>query len=149
MENNWLRARPSRPTKFPLIELSNFISADNYQAALVSERHTDFVFTSLRENSSVASGLVAVLSIGMVIYLFSRAQEITNQHFRTLLVGSSAVLATGIFWGISSNLGFVPMPITGVNFPFLSYGGSTLMGNMALIGIMVGILRRKKLCLIE
>jgi cell division protein FtsW (lipid II flippase) len=57
------------------------------------------------------------------------------------------MLIGGTLWGILSNIGFAPMPTAGLNIPFLSYGGSLLVANLALIGIVIGANRRKMLSL--
>ena len=41
------------------------------------------------------------------------------------------------------------MPVTGVNFPFLSYGGSMLVAHLALIGWILGHYRRKNIQIFE
>jgi len=81
--------------------------------------------------------------------LIIRAREVKNAYFRALMSASISIFSVGIVWGLLSNFGFIPMPLTGVNFPLVSYGGSMTVAHLALIGLMFGIIRRKSVQVFE
>ncbi|HPH65735.1 MAG TPA: FtsW/RodA/SpoVE family cell cycle protein [Kofleriaceae bacterium] len=122
---------------------ATFAGPAAYQALQQSERHTDFVFHFLQAQSPVLAAAIAIVALCLVVYLIASCSETKNPFSRTLMAGATAVLATGIVVGLASNIGFIPMPLTGINLPFLSNGGSMLVAHMALVAILVGIRRRK------
>lgn len=107
--------------------------------------HTDFIFAGLAE----ASGFIgSIVLIGLFVFLIIRmvkVARISKDNFGTLLaVGFAAILIFQMIVNIGMNLGI--MPVTGIPLPFVSYGGSSLIMNLAMIGILQSIyLRHKKI----
>lgn len=124
---------------------SSFISSDTYSTAIASERHTDFAFLTLSNYSVLLSALTAVVAVTLIAYLWSICRTVKSSYGRTASAGATAVISFGIAWGTLSNIGFVPMPNTGVYFPFLSYSGSLAVAHLALVGLVLGIQRRRNL----
>jgi cell division protein FtsW (lipid II flippase) len=83
--------------------------------------------------------------VGLVIHLASRVRELRSPYLRTLLAGTAALFGVEVLWSLLSNSGIGPVPVTGVNFPFLSYGGSLMVVHLGLIGIALGAYRRRTL----
>ncbi len=131
------------------INKNQFISGDAFNQLLESEKHTDFIFSFLNSSSSAVRAFVAAISICIVTHLVSTIGLVKSVYGKTMTTGAAATLGIGICWGMLSGLGFIPMPITGVNFPFLSYGGSLLVAHLALVGIAIGIKRRKNITPME
>lgn len=128
-----------------LIKNGAFVASSAYSDALTSEGHTDFVFSSLSTHSSILAAMTAAVCVAMITYLSSVGKTVKSVYGRTISSGAVAVIAVGIAWGLFSNMGFIPMPTSGVYFPFLSYSGSLMIGHLALIGLILGIQRRKNL----
>ena len=62
----------------------------------------------------------------------------TKSRFSSLIaIGLATILLFHIFVNIGMTIGI--MPVTGLPLPFLSYGGSTLITNMILIGLLLNI----------
>jgi cell division protein FtsW (lipid II flippase) len=116
-----------------------------YQALQQAERHTDFVFHYIQTQSPVLAAAIAIVALCLIVYLIAGCSEIRHPFSRSLMAGATAVLATSIVAALASNIGFLPMPLTGINFPFLSNGGSMLVAHVALVAILVGIRRRKSI----
>lgn len=110
-----------------------------------SNSYTDFIFSTIRSRSPLLGTGTAVVSVLLVVYLILASRSIKNTYGKTATSGAAALLTAGILSGLASNLGLIPMPSSGIQFPFLSYGASFLVGNMALIGFVVGLRRRKNL----
>ena len=118
------------------VGLGNSMQKEQY----LPELHTDFVFAVVGEEL----GLVGTLTVLGVFVVFA---------FYGLRIGRQAggehgfLVATGITAMISIyallNIGVVTgmLPTTGLPLPFVSYGGSSLLGNMAGVGILLGIAR--------
>ncbi|MEK9194328.1 MAG: FtsW/RodA/SpoVE family cell cycle protein, partial [Patescibacteria group bacterium] len=54
--------------------------------------------------------------------------------FKFIVLGTSLILVVHFLINMGSNLGF--LPVAGLPFPFLSYGGSSLLTLAALMGII-------------
>mgnify|MGYP001565068859 CR=1 FL=1 len=102
------------------------------------EKHTDFIFATISENLGLLGGL---LLIGLYFYLLRRVYDLTgfvNDEFSNLiLIGLYFLLLVHIFLNIGMNIGIVP--IVGVTLPFASYGGSSLLANFVILGIISSI----------
>ena len=100
--------------------------------------HTDFVFAAIGEEYGLAGALAVVLLLALLI---SRAFHIALQARRPF----DQLLATGIgaLFGLQSlviMLGTLKIiPLTGVTLPFVSYGGSSLLTSMIMIGLLLHI----------
>jgi cell division protein FtsW len=104
------------------------------------EAHTDFIFALIGEELGVL-GAVAVLGLFAVLGL--RGFRIALRHpdpfasllafGLTLLILLEAVVNVGVVVGL--------LPTKGLALPFLSYGGSALMGTLVQIGILAGLSR--------
>lgn len=131
------------------LKQNQFVSSENFARLLEEEKHTDFVFSFLASASPALGSMVAVLSLCLIIHLVLTSFAIKNLYSRTLTTGATSLLALGLVWGLFAGLGFIPMPVTGINFPFLSYGGSLLVAHMSLVGLVIGAKRRKNISVYE
>ena len=60
---------------------------------------------------------------------------------RALLAGVMAMMLFHVFENVGMTTGL--MPVTGIPLPFLSYGGSNLITNMAGIGLALNVVRNR------
>lgn len=102
------------------------------------EPHTDFIFSVIGEEL----GLVGVLLIlGLYILIFWRGVWIarnTEDSFGALLaMGLTTAIGLQVCVNMGVTLGL--LPTKGLALPFLSYGGTSLLVNMASIGILMNI----------
>ncbi len=102
---------------------------------LVPEAYTDFIFVALAEEWGML-GAVGVLMVYMM--LVTRAFRIAlwaGDEFGTLL---AAGLATLVAWQTLILVGGTVQlaPMTGITLPFMSYGGSSMLANFLLLGIL-------------
>lgn len=108
----------------------------------VPENHTDFIFSSIGETMGFAGSLVLLGLYAFVIYRMLLLSYHTNDRFgRLVIVGVVSMLIFHMFENIGMNIGV--MPITGIPLPFVSYGGSNLIANMAGIGLVLNVTQRK------
>ena len=64
-----------------------------------------------------------------------------DECFKLILVGSVMLILFQVLVHIGVNIRF--LPTTGMTLPFLSYGGSSIIGSSILIGIILNLTKRK------
>src|SRR5207253_2975037 len=105
-------------------------------------QHTDFIFTVPGEAFGFIGCLVMLaLYCALLWRAISIALSTTDAFGAYVAAGITAMWLFQIFVNIGMTLGI--MPVTGVPLPFLSYGGSSLMLNMACVGILQSIHARR------
>ncbi|MFA5211619.1 MAG: rod shape-determining protein RodA [Patescibacteria group bacterium] len=104
------------------------------QLHFLPEAQTDFIFAVIGEEMGFfGAGLALILYIIMIWRLFDIAQCSKNDFSAYLVLGISFIFFFQIIINIGATVGI--LPVTGVTLPFLSYGGSSMIINLFLIGI--------------
>jgi rod shape determining protein RodA len=107
------------------------------------ERHTDFIFSALGEQLGFMG---SVLLLGLYLVLLVTALEVSAQSRD--LYGSLIVAGVISMWTfqILENMGMTIglMPITGIPLPFMSYGSSFMVTNMAAVGMLLSVWARRR-----
>lgn len=104
----------------------------------VAERHSDFIFTVIAEEFGfVGASFVIILYFLLIYHMVKIALESKSQFNSYIIAGIISMLTFHVFENIGMTIQLVP--ITGIPLPFLSYGGSSLMGNMLAMGIVFSI----------
>lgn len=104
------------------------------------EEHTDFIFSMICEETGFLGASFLVLLIMFVVWrgimIAVKAPSLYTSLLAMGLIGSIAVqsiinlsVATGLF------------PVTGITLPFISYGGTSLIVSMTMIGMLLNISR--------
>ena len=108
---------------------------------MVPEAHTDYIIAVISEEF----GAIFVLFIVM-IFLFIGYKVLNkvfagnNEFLKLALVGLISLLIIQTFIHIGVNIRL--LPTTGMTLPFLSYGGSSLIGNSIIAGIILNFTRK-------
>lgn len=110
----------------------------NMSEVAIPERQTDFIFSVIGENFGFIGASVVVSLFFMLIYHITKASlETKNDFYSYICAGVIAMITFHVFENIGMTIGL--LPITGIPLPFISYGGSSLMGNMFAIGLIFSI----------
>ena len=104
----------------------------------IPEIHTDFPFAALGEEL----GLIGILAIlGLYLVVIERGLRIAASaadDFRSLLAaGLALVIGVQAFIIAAGNLKLIPL--TGITLPFISYGGSSLLVNGIVVGLLLAL----------
>ncbi|WP_089100422.1 FtsW/RodA/SpoVE family cell cycle protein [Streptomyces hyaluromycini] len=100
--------------------------------------NSDFILATFGEELGLA-GLMAILLIyGLIVERGLRTSLAARDPFGKLLaVGLSGAFALQVFVVAGGVMGLIPL--TGMTMPFLAYGGSSVIANWALIGVLIRI----------
>jgi cell division protein FtsW (lipid II flippase) len=105
---------------------------------MIPEVHTDFIFAAIGEEMGlIGAGAIIIIYI-LLIYRAFRASLLSIMPFSMLIAGGLAVsMALQIFLIIGGVTNF--FPLTGITLPFISYGGSSIISNFILLGVIFSI----------
>ena len=108
----------------------------------VPENHTDFIFSVVGETLGFIGAMILLALYAFVIYRMLLLSYHTSDRFgRLIIIGVMAMLVFHVYENIGMCIGV--MPITGIPLPFISYGGTNLVTNMAGIGLVLNVTRYK------
>lgn len=106
------------------------------------EAHTDFIYSVIGEELGLLGALIVIGLFGVIILrglrLTSRIEEPFDQYLAfglTLLLGLQALIHMSVVMGL--------MPTKGLVLPFISYGGTAMMINLAEAGVLLSLSRRR------
>lgn len=104
----------------------------------IPEPHNDFIFAIIGEELGFVGCVFIIILFLILIQRGIRIAIHAKDTYGTLLaVGITSVIAVQAIINIAVVTG--SMPVTGVPLPFISYGGSSLMFNLAAVGILLNI----------
>ncbi len=104
----------------------------------IPESHTDFIFSVIGEEYGFLGGSIVVGLFFLLIYHLTKTALETTDPFNTYIcVGIICMITFHVFQNIGMTIQV--LPITGIPLPFISYGGSSLMGNMFAMGLIYSI----------
>jgi cell division protein FtsW (lipid II flippase) len=108
---------------------------------IVPAIHTDFAFTAIGEELGLAGTLAVLVAYLLLIFRGYHIALAVPGRFRgfeqLLAIGLTTILAVQTFVIIGGNLRLIPL--TGITLPFISYGGSSIIINFLIIGLLMRI----------
>ena len=120
-----------------------FLHGNQTQLQFIPEQWTDFVYCVIGEEFGFI-GAVVVMVLFLILFLrILRIAAIAKDEFLSLtLMGILAVFIIHFAINIGMTIGL--MPVIGIPLPFVSYGGSSLIVNMFMLGVVGNIYRTRK-----
>ncbi len=114
------------------------------QLKFLPEAQTDFIFAVISEELGFSGVLLILLFFGIFFYRCLNHLKRVNNDFGTFFIlGSISLIFIEMFINIGMNLGI--LPVVGISLPFLSYGGSGIIINLILVGVIESIAIRSKI----
>ena len=108
----------------------------------VPEHHTDFIFTVIGEEMGFVGGIcIIVLLFGIVFKAWQISKKASTSYDSLLAFGIGCLFFVHTFVNIGMTCGI--LPVVGIPLPFVSYGGTALIVDMAALGILTNIYRRQ------
>jgi cell division protein FtsW len=100
--------------------------------------HTDFIFAAIGEEMGLLGGACVILLFMVLVYRGIKIALQSRDEFAALAAaGFTALLGLQSFIIIGGVIGL--LPLTGVTLPYMSYGGSSLVANFILLGLLLNI----------
>lgn len=104
------------------------------QLRFLPERQTDFIFASLAEEWGLIGALAVIgLYLALILFLLMEARRHHDPQPSLWLAVTAVYFLAQVLVNIGMNIGL--LPITGVTLPLVSYGGSSLLATMLLLGV--------------
>jgi rod shape determining protein RodA len=133
------------------IQLGKTISASGllgqgftFNTQVLPELHTDLIFAFITYTFGWAASILLITFVVMFLVRIALVgRQVKTNYGRLLISGFLSILAVQFLWNIAMNLGLAP--ISGLGLPFISYGGSQLIINAAIVGIISSIYRRRNI----
>lgn len=108
------------------------------QYGFLPEPHTDFIFSVLAQEWGMVGILILFIVYGTLVWQVLKVSIESKSNFPRLFAsGFAIILISQFFINIGMNLSL--LPVVGIYLPFISYGGSGLIGNFISLGILQGI----------
>jgi rod shape determining protein RodA len=102
------------------------------------EYQTDFIFAAFAEEWGFIGSLLLLILVMVLLFRIIDNSRVAASNFETLFGLGLAVLYTiHVVIHAGMNMGF--LPVTGITFPFMSYGGSHLVIEWLSLGVLSGM----------
>lgn len=120
-----------------------FLAGNQTQLQFIPEQWTDFVYCVIGEEFGFIGSLITlILFLIILIKLLKITSSAKDEFLGLVTVGILAVYFVHLVVNIGMTLGV--MPVIGIPLPFVSYGGSSLVVNMFMLGIAANVYRVRK-----
>ena len=107
------------------------------------ESSTDFIFTSASSNFGFLGNIFLLITMiifdSNILYLCTKKTQKLDKY---LLIGFFSMICYQQIQNIGMTIGL--LPITGITLPFISYGGTSLLSYMFILGIILRIAHEEK-----
>jgi len=104
---------------------------------------SDFIFSVIVEELGLVGGACVIGLFTIMLIRFMRvAINAYDLYGALIVVGFIGMFVFQIFENIAMTMGI--MPVTGITLPFLSYGGTSILGNMMALGFIMAVAIRSK-----
>ncbi len=120
-----------------------FLEGTQSKLNFLPEKNTDFIFTTIAEESGfVGATVIILLFLFVALYFIWTASNSRNVFAKLMCYGLSILLFMHVFINIAMVMGLVP--VVGIPLPFLSYGGSSMLTFAFCCGLIMSALAYKK-----
>ncbi|MCK6619185.1 MAG: rod shape-determining protein RodA [Calditrichaceae bacterium] len=119
-----------------------FMEGSQTQLRFLPEQHTDFIFAVIGEEFGFLGILVAlILFTVFLVRIVQMANTYRSRFSSVFAIGAGSIIGFHMFINAGMTIGL--FPVTGLPLPFVSYGGSALLTNMSIVGILLNFYRHR------
>lgn len=122
--------------------IGTFVTGSLSQLNYVPEDWTDFIFSAIGEAFGFVGCVGVIVAYAfLLLRMFYLANFTADRYGKLIIFGVMAMFFAHIVENIGMTVGL--LPITGIPLPFLSYGGSNFVTNMAGIGLVLNVVKNR------
>jgi rod shape determining protein RodA len=119
-----------------------FMEGSQTQLRFLPEQHTDFIYAVIGEEFGFFGAIIGLLLFFILLLRGVKiAALVKNRYNSVMAIGIVTIIAFHVTINIGMTVGI--LPVTGLPLPFVSYGGSSLLTNMAMIGILLNFYKNR------
>ena len=108
------------------------------QLKFLPEQHTDFIISLIGEELGfIGVSIILLLFMVLILRIIHIASSSINLFESFILIGTVALVVFQVFVNVGMTTGLIP--VTGLPLPFISYGGSSLLAIMMLMGLVQSV----------
>jgi rod shape determining protein RodA len=108
------------------------------------EHSTDFIFSSLAEQRGFLGASILLVLYAVVIWRATKIVSVAKDLYSAILAGTIVfALLIQLFVNVGMTIGIAP--VTGIPLPLISYGGSSLLTTLILVGLLEAVHVRGRL----
>ncbi len=113
-----------------------FLKGKMARLEFIPNRHTDFIFTTIGEEFGFFGSLIFLgIFLFFLYHLFALIRLVRDEMRVLIIAGAGGHFLYYIIVNLGMVLGIIP--VTGITLPFISYGGSSLLANFIILGILL------------
>ena len=119
-----------------------FMEGTQTQGAYVPEQSTDFVFSVIGEEWGFVGSVALLFFFAILLIRLVRLGTQVKHPFGSMVAaGAAGIYLIHVFINVGMVTGL--LPVIGIPLPFISYGGSALLANSAMLAIMLNLHMRR------
>ncbi len=120
-----------------------FLHGTQTQLRFIPAQWTDFIYcVPSEEFGFIGAAIVLILLTLFLLRGVRIASAAKNKFLSVVAIGVTSILGVHIFINIAMVLGLIP--VIGIPLPFLSYGGSSLIATMLIVGLLLNVYANRK-----
>lgn len=120
-----------------------YLQGTQTQLNFIPEQWTDFIFCVPGEEFGfIGASCVLILFAALLLHGIGVAGMSKNKFASAAAIGITGIFSTHMLINVGMAMGI--LPVIGIPLPFLSYGGSALVANMAMVGLLMNFYANRK-----
>jgi rod shape determining protein RodA len=120
-----------------------YLKGTQTQLNFIPEQWTDFIFCVPAEEFGFLGGAIVLLLFMLLLMRGVKVASIVKNPYASFIaIGITSIFGTHILMNVGMSLGL--LPVVGIPLPFLSYGGSALITNVMMVGILMNLYANRK-----
>lgn len=119
-----------------------FLQGSQTQLRFLPEQHTDFIFAVIGEEFGFLGAIIGLLLFATLLISIIYIASFQKSRFNGIVtIGIATLIGFHMLVNVGMTVGL--FPVTGLPLPFISYGGSAMLTNLVMIGIVLNCYRNR------
>ena len=119
-----------------------FMQGSQTQLRFLPEQHTDFIYAVIGEEFGFLGALLGLILFFLLLIRGVKIATMVRNRFNSIVaIGIVTIIAFHTIINLGMTVGL--LPVTGLPLPFISYGGSSLLTNMIMVGILLNYYKNR------